>query len=273
MSGDREGGTRPALCIVGYGSLGARELGYRSDLDLIFLYDSEDGTDDERPRTRLARKLISLLTIPTVSGKLYATDTRLRPNGRAGLLVSSISSFERYQQEHAWTWELQALTRARALDGGSDLGRRFSEIRRAVLTRPRDPDVMRHEVIDMRRRLRSEFADTDPLKHAAGGLVDMDFIAQLGVLESAPRHPRVLDSTSTTGQLRRLAEVGWIDPELAERLARQHERLARARHLAFIARIGAPAADLDRCRRLCAEALGRDAGNWFSSEAGPSRAS
>jgi glutamate-ammonia-ligase adenylyltransferase len=261
------------LCVIGYGSLGAREVGYGSDLDLIFLFDPDPATPGEagqsipveRFYTRVARRLISLLNIPTASGRLYETDTRLRPNGRSGLLVSSVQAFETYQREKAWTWELQSLTRARALAGNPLMHRRFERIRLDVLAQDRDPDTLRRDIAQMRRRMRSEFKDKDRFKQGRGGLVDIDFLAQLGILEQAGKHPSLLAATGTRDQLVALADCGWIEKTQAEALCEAREALCRARHLASIAR------QADRyppetaaSEAICREILGAYAEPWFS---------
>ncbi|MEM1412659.1 MAG: bifunctional [glutamate--ammonia ligase]-adenylyl-L-tyrosine phosphorylase/[glutamate--ammonia-ligase] adenylyltransferase, partial [Pseudomonadota bacterium] len=150
-----------SLAIIGYGSLGAGDMGYGSDLDLVFLYPGHQGpSNGDRPLppetwyTRLVRRLLALVTTVSPSGRLYEVDTRLRPNGRSGLLVSSFSAFERYQKEKAWVWEWQALTRARAVAGGPELVDRFAQIREAVLATPRDPELLRAEIPAMRARMR-----------------------------------------------------------------------------------------------------------------------
>ncbi len=263
------------LCVIGYGSLGAGELAYGSDLDLIFLYDGEcpPGSDDtpplERFYTQVARRLISLLTVPTASGKLYETDTRLRPNGRAGLLVSSLQAFGKYQREQAWTWELQALTRARALAGNQKLAQRYSQIRQAVLVCERDPIRLREDITRMRQRMRAEFRSGDRFKHGSGGLVDVDFIAQLGVLECASRHPRVLEATDTPGQLQHLVEAGWLSAAQADVLCETHEALCHERHLSFIARGGGSGSTATTASlAVCREILGDHANSWFSTGSG-----
>lgn len=269
---------RSELCVIGYGSLGARELGYGSDLDLIFLFDGDaasPGQDEsfispERFHTRVARKLISLLTIPTVSGRLYETDTRLRPNGRSGLLVSSISAFEKYQREKAWTWELQSLTRARALAGSRDVERRFRAVRKEVLGRAHETDTLRAEITQMRKKMRAEFQGGDRFKHGPGGLVDIDFLTQLGILESAGHSPEVLEHNGTRDQLLALATAGWISQSEAETLCETRESLCHARHLTSIARNPGryqpeTREAVDICRRL----LGDLADDWFSIGSGP----
>jgi glutamate-ammonia-ligase adenylyltransferase len=265
------GGPEDSLCVIGYGSLGAGELGYGSDLDLIFLYEGGSGSQEGLPRerfyTQVARRLLSLLATPTPSGKLYTTDTRLRPNGRAGLLVSSLAAFKKYQLEKAWTWELQALTRARALCGNEQVAERFRRIRRAALSRPLEHTGVREQVLAMRQRMRAEFGGKDALKHGPGGLIDIDFIAQLGVLECAAAHPEVLEPTGTPGQLNALARAGWLRQEQAEVLCHSHELLSRTRHLLSIARGGVgEKADLKPSQAACAAILGDLAAGWFSTD-------
>jgi glutamate-ammonia-ligase adenylyltransferase len=233
--------------IIGYGTLGAAELGYSSDLDVIFLYERIDAESDgprplvaERFHTSVARRLLGLLTATTASGRLYEVDTRLRPNGRAGLLVSSLSAFERYQRNDAWTWELQALTRANPCAGDVEILDAFSVIRREVLGLPRDTDALREQVRKMRNRMRDEFSPGDEFKHGKGCLVDIDFMAQLGVLESAHEHPDVLGLAGTFEQLTRLGEIGWISEDRARTLCETHEALTRARHLKELSRTPPP---------------------------------
>jgi glutamate-ammonia-ligase adenylyltransferase len=261
----------PNLCVIGYGSLGASELSYGSDLDLIFLFESETDASSSLPTerfyTRVARRLISLLTTPTASGRLYETDTRLRPNGRAGLLVSSIRAFEKYQHEKAWTWELQSLTRARALVGDAAIEERFATIRRDVLTRPRDSLALRQDVASMRSRMRSEFSGGDGFKHGAGGLVDIDFLAQLGILECAPTSPEVLAATSTRDQLQALSACGWMDSTQADELCATREALCHARHFASIARTpDRQHPETQVVERICRGILGQHAETWFSED-------
>jgi glutamate-ammonia-ligase adenylyltransferase len=237
------------LGVVGYGTLGGAELAYGSDLDIIFLYQPVEAESDgrrplpcERYHTSVARRMLGFLTATTPSGRLYEVDTRLRPNGRAGLLVSSLGSFERYQHNDAWTWELQALTRGRPVAGDREIGASFTAIRNAVLAVPRDPEPLRKEVRQMRARMREELTPADEFKHGKGGLVDIDFIAQLGVLEAAHAHPEVLSARGTRQQLRRLGDAGWLPADEVRILTDAHEKLTRARHLQGLSR--AVAADL-----------------------------
>jgi glutamate-ammonia-ligase adenylyltransferase len=219
------------MAIVGYGSLGSSELGYDSDLDIVFLFDSgqvlSDGARPLLPEqyfARLAQRVLSFLTVMTPSGRLYEVDTRLRPNGRAGSLVSSIAAFREYQLNEAWTWELQALTRARFIAGSRQLAAQFLRIRQEVLCRERKEQDLAPELIDMRQKMKREQGGKDSPKHQAGGLIDIEFIAQLGVLCSARSYPRVLTAAGTLPQLSELRSIGWLNPteesELAETVCR-----------------------------------------------------
>ncbi len=181
--------------IIGYGKLGGRELHYSSDLDLIFLHDStgdEAHTDGDKCIEnsvyfpRLAQKVISMTSVLTASGKLYEIDSRLRPEGSSGLLVSSLEAFERYQREKAWTWEHQALVRARPVAGDAALAARFAEVRLQILGQPREAAKLRADVVEMRARIyRNKRPPEDArrdLKHSRGGMVDLEFLVQYWVL-------------------------------------------------------------------------------------------
>jgi len=243
-----------ALAVIGYGTLGAGELGYGSDLDLVFLFEPlAPASDGRRPLppeqyyARLAQRMLSFLTVMTPSGRLYEVDTRLRPNGRAGSLVSSVDAFRDYQLNESWNWELQALTRARFVTGSPALAARFNRIRQEVLCREREPDRLAAELRDMRERMRQEQAsrlgdalDASP-KHGPGGLVDIEFIAQLGVLASARLYPRVIQATGTRSQLRELAAIGWLQEPQAHALLETMDCLRQARMIAVLT--GTAAAD------------------------------
>ena len=259
-------GTLPheALLVVGLGSLGARELSYDSDLDLIFLYEPCEGQssgeralEPESWYTALVRRLLGYLTAATPSGKLYEVDTRLRPNGRAGLLVSSLPAFETYQRKRAWTWELQALTRARACLGPDAAAKAFSRIRSSVLSQARDPEEIREQVAAMRARMRKAHPDSDPLKHGPGGLIDIDFVAQLGVLLNAREHPACLEPTDTQGQLKAMHVAGWLNTDQWQDLSTAAGVLANARHRRLLSgkRQEASAPETG-CANLCARILG-----------------
>lgn len=231
-----------SLAIVGYGSLGSSELGYHSDLDIVFLFDTaptgRDGpaadpqSDGPRPLpperyfARLAQRVLSFLTVMTPSGRLYEVDTRLRPNGRSGSLVSSVGAFREYQMNEAWTWELQALTRARFVAGSPAVAAQFIRVRQEVLCRSRDEQELAAELGEMRQRMNREHAadahvdvEASP-KHRPGGLIDIEFLAQLGVLSTACQYPRVIRATGTLAQLAELEAVGWLTAEEAATLGR-----------------------------------------------------
>ncbi|MEF8833633.1 MAG: bifunctional [glutamate--ammonia ligase]-adenylyl-L-tyrosine phosphorylase/[glutamate--ammonia-ligase] adenylyltransferase [Halofilum sp. (in: g-proteobacteria)] len=222
----------PAFGIVAYGKLGGIELGYGSDLDLVFLHDAEGedlGTDGERELdnatffARLAQRIIHFLNTPTPAGVLYEIDTRLRPNGSAGMLVTTLYAFARYQQENAWTWEHQALVRARMVVGDESLERRFEAVRAEVLQRPRDPDALREEVVSMRERMRRELArggrDRFDLKQDRGGVTDIEFMVQYGVLSGAVATPALVEYTDNIRLIEALAEHGHLDTDAARLLA------------------------------------------------------
>ena len=220
------------LAVLGYGSLGGHELGFGSDLDLVFLHDagpdaSSDGArplDAGRYFARLAQRLVSLLGTVTAAGKLYEVDVRLRPDGAKGMLVSGLDSFADYQHQRAWTWERQALVRARAICGAARVGDAFERIRRDTLAERRDPETIREDVVVMRRRMRAELDRSNALrfdlKQGEGGLVDLEFLVQARVLQFAHAHPGLCEPRDTPSLLRALAAAGAIpaghlDPLLA----------------------------------------------------------
>ena len=254
----------PGLAVIAYGTLGGRGMNYASDLDLVFLYGNEEGeSDGERPLgpepyfTRLTRRLLALCTTLTGAGRLYAIDTRLRPNGRAGLLVSSLRAFSHYQSHSAWVWEWQALVRARAIAGDAEVCRQFEQLRRDILAQVREPQVLHDEVRAMRQRIRQELDDGDTLKHAPGGLLDIDFIAQLGVLECTHRCPELGAETRTFGQLGLLGDIGWLARAEAQTLIDTHHALTRSRHWLYLGRdknLAPP--DIEDSRKICARFLG-----------------
>jgi glutamate-ammonia-ligase adenylyltransferase len=245
-SGDEPGNeARNTLAIIAYGSLGASEPGYESDLDLVFLFASPQSVSSgtsagkgslpaERYYARLAQRVLSLLTAMTPSGRLYPVDTRLRPNGRAGSLVSSLDAFAEYQLNQAWTWELQALTRARFVAGARSTADQFCRIRSQALMRPRVEAQLRIELTDMRTRMALELASkegsADP-KHQPGGLVDIEWVAQLGVLAKAADSPTLVQETSIPGQLHALVEIGWLSAADAHILQVTAQALHRQRML------------------------------------------
>ena len=211
------------FCIIAYGKLGGLELGYSSDLDLVFLYDAITGgsTDGDKPvdnsvfYTRLGQRFIHIMTAVTHSGTLYEVDARLRPSGASGLLVSSVDAFTRYQKEQAWTWEHQALVRARAVGGSEALTRQFLQIRREILMIARPWQALRKEVVGMREKMAehliSEKTGLFHLKQDAGGIVDIEFMVQYQVLRWAAEFPALSDYTDNMRILEKLVELKLMD--------------------------------------------------------------
>jgi glutamate-ammonia-ligase adenylyltransferase len=217
--------------IIAYGKLGGLEMSYGSDLDLVFLHDSrgtEQCTNGEKLLdnmtffTRLVRRLSLFLTTQTGSGLLYEVDTRLRPDGQKGVMVSSIDAFERYQDEHAWTWEHQALLRARPVAGSADIAQQFGCIRAATLCGRVRRDQLRDDVVSMRERMRRELDKSDTqhfdLKQGVGGIGDIEFIVQYLVLANAGEHPGVFHYSDNIRQLEALADASCIDADISIRL-------------------------------------------------------
>nr|VFK57079.1 MAG: glutamate-ammonia-ligase adenylyltransferase [Candidatus Kentron sp. TC] len=242
---DSHGPRDVGFLIVAYGKLGGIELGYGSDLDLVFLHDSS-GTDqytDGKKRIensvffgRLGQRIINFLSTRTPTGILYEVDMRLRPNGKSGPLVSGVDAFADYQLGgEAWTWEHQALVRARAVAGDPTLARRFQEIRALVLREERDPEELRREVREMRERMRQEL-DHPPagffdLKHSLGGITDIEFIVQYAVLRWAKRLEGHLAYSDNIRLLEGIANIGLLDKKDTDALAdayRQYRSRAHA---------------------------------------------
>lgn len=196
------------LGVIAYGKLGGLELSYESDLDLVFLHDSRGSgpvTDGDQPIknamffARLVRRLVHFLTARTSSGALYDVDTRLRPSGRSGLLVTSTDAYARYQDENAWTWEHQALLRARPVAGSAEVAKEFTRIRSETLECRVRRDSLRQDVRAMRERIRTEHDHSDAgvfhLKQGSGGIGDIEFIVQYLVLHHEDREPSVFHFT------------------------------------------------------------------------------
>jgi len=223
---------RPGMAIIGYGKLGGKELGYGSDLDIIFLHDSagerqvtdgELSIDNSQFFARVAQKILHILGTRMHSGLLYEADTRLRPDGNAGLLVSGVAGFEDYQRNKAWTWEHQALLRARAISGSEPVRREFDRIRQSVLALVREPGKVLADVAEMREKMRahlgSKQGDEINIKQDEGGMVDIEFITHAGLLLNAYAYPELLESTSTIEFLPMLVNTGWFGADEAEDLA------------------------------------------------------
>ncbi|KZN13565.1 bifunctional [glutamate--ammonia ligase]-adenylyl-L-tyrosine phosphorylase/[glutamate--ammonia-ligase] adenylyltransferase [Marinomonas sp. TW1] len=216
----------PQLAIIGYGKSGGWELGYDSDLDLVFIHDAQSNgsTDGKRSidnltfYTRLGQRLIHMITSFTAAGRLYEVDMRLRPSGNSGLLVSSLEAFKDYQQKEAWVWEHQALTRARGLAGDPALLNRFEECRKGIIATVRDRSVLRADVIKMREKMRSHL-DTGSkekgfdLKQGAGGIIDIEFMVQYFVLAWSCQHPELMTYSDNVRQLQALSELGLLPAE------------------------------------------------------------
>lgn len=222
------------FAVLGYGSLGGEELGFGSDLDLVFLYDApaEAASDGARPLdapryyARLAQKLVALLGAPTAAGKLYEVDVRLRPDGAKGLLVSSLASFADYQRERAWTWEHQALVRARGVAGDASLIADFETVRGQTLARARDPRKLREDVAAMRAKMRAELDRSDAahfdLKQGEGGLVDLEFLLQYLVLRDSGAHQELLAPRDTAGLIAAARDAAVLDAAAATALSETH---------------------------------------------------
>jgi [glutamine synthetase] adenylyltransferase / [glutamine synthetase]-adenylyl-L-tyrosine phosphorylase len=230
---DAGGHRKVRFAIIGYGKLGGWELGYGSDLDLVFVHDgggSAQVTDGARRIenevffTRLCQRLIHILTTNTASGAAYEVDTRLRPSGGAGQLVTGLDAFAHYQRDSAWVWEHQALVRARAVAGDEALGARFAELRMEVLARPRERRALADEIIGMRARMAAERdrggTTRFDLKHGRGGITDIEFMVQYAVLRWASEYPRLLVWSDNLRLLEIIADLGlWP----ARRCSRLHE--------------------------------------------------
>ncbi|MCW8846834.1 MAG: bifunctional [glutamate--ammonia ligase]-adenylyl-L-tyrosine phosphorylase/[glutamate--ammonia-ligase] adenylyltransferase [Gammaproteobacteria bacterium] len=250
LPGFTENGVRKkaGFAVVGYGKLGGLELGYSSDLDLVFLHDSRaeaQVTDGERSISndvffsRLATRLVNLIGMPTTSGVLYEVDMRLRPSGNAGLLVGSLVAFERYQVQEAWTWEHQALLRSRAVAGTDHVRAEFEQVRRRVLTEHVRRESLRQEVADMRARMRAELsAGSDEildLKQDPGCIADIEFLVQYLVLANARRFPELLTFSDNIRQLEGLVTAGVMGEEDALGLKQAYLAFRGALHEASLA--------------------------------------
>jgi [glutamine synthetase] adenylyltransferase / [glutamine synthetase]-adenylyl-L-tyrosine phosphorylase len=222
----------PQFAVIAYGKLGGKELGYASDLDIVFLY--EDG-HEQAPEVyaRLAMRLQSWVTTRTSAGVLFETDLQLRPSGASGLMVSSLAAFERYQERNAWAWEHQALTRARYAAGDKRVGDAFEAIRERILKRKRDVSSLRGEILAMRDRMhaahpnRSQLFD---LKHDHGGMIDVEFTVQFLVLAYSHEHPSLTGNLGNIALLGMVAELGLINKDLAENARNAYREFRRLQH-------------------------------------------
>ena len=222
---------QPAFAIVGYGKLGGKELGYASDLDIIFLYEDEHESAGEL-YAKLAKRINTWLTTLTPAGMLYDVDLRLRPNGSSGLLVSSTAAFDHYQKKEAWLWEHQALTRARFVAGDTTVAQRFAEIKREVLMLPRDQQKLREEIYAMRHKMLDNKLGSGGLdvKHVRGGIIDVEFCVQYLVLAHSAQYPQLADNVGNIALLQRAAEAGLIEMTLAEQCRDAYRCYRRLQH-------------------------------------------
>ncbi|MBX3653851.1 MAG: bifunctional [glutamate--ammonia ligase]-adenylyl-L-tyrosine phosphorylase/[glutamate--ammonia-ligase] adenylyltransferase [Ramlibacter sp.] len=236
--------TEPCFAIIGYGKLGGKELGYGSDLDIVFVYEDED---ERAPEVYAAfvRKLINWLSVKTAEGDLFEIDTALRPNGNSGLLVTRFEAYARYQQQRgsntAWTWEHQAMTRARFVLGMGDSGgagslaARFAEVREAVITAPREVASLREEIISMRDKVRAAHpvrGERFDVKHSPGGMVDVEFAVQFLVLSESAAHPGLRPNLGNISLLRLAEGAGLLPAGVGEDAARAYRELRRVQHQA-----------------------------------------
>jgi glutamate-ammonia-ligase adenylyltransferase len=233
---------QPQFAIIAYGKLGGRELSYGGDLDIVFVYDDEH---EQAPEVYAAfvRKLISWLTIKTAEGDLFEIDTALRPNGNSGLLVSRFEAYAAYQQQRgsntAWTWEHQAMTRARFVVGGESLRQRFDEVRLGVISAPRNTPALRQEISDMRAKVRAahpvrgeKSGDRFDVKHSAGGMVDAEFAVQFLVLSESGQHPELAENVGNIALLIRAEAAGLLAKGVGQAAANAYRELRRVQHQA-----------------------------------------
>lgn len=225
------------FAIIAYGKIGGIEMNYTSDLDLVFIYSGNpnDMTDGEKAisllqlYTRLAQRIIHILSTPTSAGNGYELDTRLRPQGNKGLLVNSVQGLKSYMHADAWTWEHQALVRSRAIAGDKKTIESFQQLRQEVLCLTRDHQQLSHDVWQMRQRIDQIKQDKD-IKYDAGGLVDIEFLVQFLVLAHASEHPEIIQSSDNLRQIETLSKAGIISQEDKKTLIQAYVELRTASH-------------------------------------------
>jgi [glutamine synthetase] adenylyltransferase / [glutamine synthetase]-adenylyl-L-tyrosine phosphorylase len=228
----------PQLAIIAYGKLGGKELGYGSDLDIVFVYE-DDHEQAAEVYAALVRKLINWMTVKTSDGDLFEIDTALRPNGNSGLLVTSFKAYANYQQQRgsntAWTWEHQAMTRARFVLGSSALREQFEAIRTGVITAPRDTVLLKNEIVAMRAKVsaaRPVKATLFDVKHSPGGMVDAEFAVQFLVLSQSAQHPEMADNVGNIALLGRAEQAALLPPGVGTAAASAYRELRRVQHKA-----------------------------------------
>ena len=222
----------PRFAVIGYGKLGGKELGVASDLDIVFLYDDPHEAAAEN-YGRLGQRMNSWLSSRTSAGVLFETDLALRPSGGSGLLVSSVSAFRRYQLDSAWTWEHQALTRARFCAGDAAIGAVFEAFRRDVLQAERDAAKLAADVLAMRKRMLDAHPNRSGLfdiKHDRGGMVDIEFIVQFLVLARARTHYELTGNLGNIALLHMAGALELVPAELAHRVADAYREYRRLQH-------------------------------------------
>jgi len=222
----------PRFIIVAYGKLGGKELGYASDLDLIFLH-QDDAPDAAMSYARLAQRMNSALSSVTPAGVLYETDLRLRPDGASGLLVSPLDGFAAYQNEHAWVWEHQALTRARFVAGDRALGAAFESLRTEILRHKRELEPLRAEIASMRQTMLDAHPNNSgrfDLKHDRGGIIDVEFIVQYLVLGHAHAHAELTGNIGNLALLKLAARLGLIGQDIAAAVHDAYRRFRQTQH-------------------------------------------
>jgi glutamate-ammonia-ligase adenylyltransferase len=229
---------QPAIAIIGYGKLGGKELGYGSDLDIVFVYDDEDERAQEI-YAAYVRKMINWMTVKTAEGDIYEIDTALRPNGNSGLLVTRFEAYADYQQQRgsntAWTWEHQAMTRARFVMGWPSLAPRFDAVRHAVISAPRDAGSLKAEIVAMRERVRQGHPvkpDHFDVKHSPGGMVDAEFAVQYLVLLHTAAHPELADNVGNIALLIRAEVAGLLPMGQGQAAANAYREMRRLQHRA-----------------------------------------
>lgn len=223
----------PKFAVVGYGKLGSKELGYASDLDIIFLYD-DDAPGAGEIYARLAQRINNWFNSLTSAGLLYETDLQLRPDGNSGLLVSSVDAFRDYQLHKAWVWEHQAITRARFVAGDAEIGKAFEHIRAEVMAQLRDAEALKTEVLNMREKMRAAQsipADEFDLKHSNGGIIDVEFLVQYLVLAHASEHAALTGNIGNIALLKLLATLNIIDQDLAEKTVLAYREYRHMQHM------------------------------------------
>ncbi|MFZ2508007.1 MAG: bifunctional [glutamate--ammonia ligase]-adenylyl-L-tyrosine phosphorylase/[glutamate--ammonia-ligase] adenylyltransferase [Steroidobacteraceae bacterium] len=243
LCADAESPRVARVAIVGYGKLGGMELGYGSDLDLVFLHDSAGGqqqtggpkvVDNELFFLRLAQRLVHLLTVHTAAGRLYEVDVRLRPSGKGGLAFTQIGAFEEYQSREAWTWEHQALLHSRRVAGDAQLGVEFGRIRRRVLMHSVRRHTLREDIVAMRERMRTELSRARDglfdLKQDRGGIADIEFMAQYWVLRSADAYPLLCEFSDTIRHLESVGSAALVDHRTIDCLVDAYRRYREVAH-------------------------------------------